>query len=322
MSALQFLSTLPAILGFAGFVIYFLIRRNSRGDRVTLTIIEKLRAQGAERIPSDAEKLDAASLSKLIEGDVSLRNKISDQDFQLLRDALRQQFITSLIVYGACGLAFLAGAVLYVYLNPPARPVALSNFVIASVDPSAKGLAVDLDDISVRWDATGDPEDLKVSLQEMDTSRQTSAKLVRSSDATVIFSADEYRSVLPRRERGTQNRVRVIAQSQARAFHSPEFALRVGTKILAIRFADKREFRIAATIDNRLIDFYAFEARLIVWGSKPGQEPGPIGFGGRISGGQASFAFDPAVKFDWTSAKLVYLGPDDPRLVRTELLGF
>jgi hypothetical protein len=318
MTTLQLLSTLPALLGFTGLVIFYFFQRNRGGDQVTLNIVSKLRVQAPGRLPENAEKLDAASLSKLIEGDTNLRSRIDDQDFQLLRDALRQQFITSLVVYGASGLIFIIGIALYVYVNPPAKPVSLSNFTVESANPEAKGLAVDLDELVVRWTATGDPEDIDISLQELGRNRQTESKKVRSTEGRATFEAAEYRPVLSSRAHNGQNRIRVIAQAQRGSFVSPEFPVRVGTKIMVVRFDDKR-LKMMGTIDNVAIDFYNFEATLAV------QRKGslePVVFGGRIEYGKNDFAIDGASELDWGSRKLVYFGPDDPRVVRAEFLGF
>jgi hypothetical protein len=117
MGVMQFLSSLPALLGITGFVVYYFISRNRGGDRITLDIVAKLRREVPERFPPEATKLDSATLAKLVESDTILRSKVGEQDFQLLRDALRQQFITSVIVYGLCAFIFLAGTGLYVYVS-------------------------------------------------------------------------------------------------------------------------------------------------------------------------------------------------------------
>lgn len=323
MTVLQFLGSLPALLGFTGFVIYYFIQRNQGGDQVTLTIVGKLRAAAADRLPPEAERFDAGTLAKFIEGDNLLRSKISEQDFQLLRDALRQQFITSLVVYGACGVIFVAGILFYVYLNPPAKPVTLNDFGVESVNPLAKGIPVDLDELQVRWAATGDPEDLQISLQEMEKNRQTPSKTVRSTNGQVNFSVDDYKSILLPQKRNGQNRLRVVARSQEQTFYSPEFFIRAGITIAAFRFAEKQEIRIAALINNAVIDSYDFEAKLIVWGKrKPGNRVDIFPFGGKINNGQRAFPIDPGVDYDWPGATVGYLGPDDIRLVRTERVGF
>src|SRR5262245_34586031 len=115
MGAMQFLSTLPAILGLAGFVVYYFLSRNRGGDQITLDIVAKLRRDLPDYLPAEAEKLNPATLEHLIDSDAAIRSKVSDQDFQLLRDALRQQFITSIIVYALCAIVFLSGIALYVY---------------------------------------------------------------------------------------------------------------------------------------------------------------------------------------------------------------
>jgi hypothetical protein len=114
MGVMQFLSPLSALLGITGFVVYYFISRNRGGDRITLDIVAKLRREAPERLPPQTTKLDSATLAKLVESDTILRSKVGEQDFQLLRDALRQQFITSVIVYGLCAFIFLTGIGLYV----------------------------------------------------------------------------------------------------------------------------------------------------------------------------------------------------------------
>jgi hypothetical protein len=288
MGAMQFLSTLPAILGLTGFVVYFFLARNRKGDRITLDIVGKLRREAPDRLAPGSEKLDAASLAKLIEGDATLRAKVSEQDFELLRDALRQQFITSLMVYGVCGLIFLAGIVFFVYMSVRPTPVSLSSISAESTEQVAQGLAVDLDSLWVHWSSQGDPEDVGVALEEMDTQRRTAAKTVRSTEGEVVFSAEDYAGILKNRAHGGQNRLRVVIQTAKEAFMSSEFAMRVGTTILAARVEPLR-IKIMGMIDNRVIDFYDFEAKFLVWASASGQAPSPITYGGQIKYGQNDF---------------------------------
>jgi hypothetical protein len=135
---MQFLSSLPALLGLTGFVVYYFLSRNRGGDRITLDIVEKLRQVAPERMPAQPEKLDPTTLAKLIESDTTLRSKVSEQDSQLLRDALRQQFITSVVVYGLCGVIFLAGIGLYVYASTRPTPVSISSISAESTDPTQR----------------------------------------------------------------------------------------------------------------------------------------------------------------------------------------
>lgn len=321
MGIMQFLSSLPAILGLAGFVVYFFLSRNRSGDRITLDIVAKLRREAPELFPQGAERLDAAALTRLVENDANLRAKVSDQDFQLLRDTLRQQFVTSIVVYGLCGTIFLIGVGLYVYMSIRPIPVSVTSISAESTEAAAEGLPVDLDGLRVRWSATGDPEDIQVRLEEMAHQRRTSAKIVRSTEGEVTFAPEEYGQILTNRDHGGENRLRVAVQTAKSAYFSPDFAMRVGTTILAVHMEPLR-IKIMGIIDNVAIQNYDFEARLVVWAAAPHQEATPITYGGNIPFGHNDFQLDPKLNYDWKTVKLVYFGPDDPRVVRTQLLGF
>lgn len=321
MGATQFLSTLPAILGLTGFIVYYFLLRNRGGDRVTLDIVGKLRRDAPGLLPADAEKLDPATLTKLIESDATLRSKISRQDFQLLRDALRQQFITSLVVYIICGLIFVVGVLFYWYTQP--TPLTITSISAESTTPSARGLPVDSDPLLVKWIASGVPEDIAVVLEELDHHRRTATKTVRSTEGRILFQPDEYRDILNNRSHNAENRVRAIIQASNSVFYSPEFSIHVPVTIVSVHANDK--VKIMGTIDNTAIDNYDFEAQLVVWASKQGQEPAPVTIpenGRIIRYGENDFPLDHDLKYDWSTVKLIYLGPDDLRIVRTEFLGF
>ncbi len=318
---IQFLSALPAVLGLTGFVVYYFLLRNRGGDRITLDIIAKLRREAPERLPPHPEKLDPQALTKLIENDAALRAKVSDQDFTLLRDALRQQFVTSLVVYAICAAVFVTGIGLYIYLAIRPKPVVISSISEESVDPAAHGLPVDIDGLRVHWSQAGDPEDIRLSLENMNTAGRTGAKTVRSTEAQAVFSPDDYHDILSDRRHGGHNRLRVVFQTASAEFVSPEFDMAVGTTILAARLEPLR-VKIMGTIDNSAIYNYDFEAKLLLWASRPGQPAAPVTYGGNIRYGHNDVLLSPDLHYRWDTAKLVYFGPDDLRTVRTQLLGF
>jgi hypothetical protein len=318
---MQFLSSLPALLGLTGFVVYYFLVRNRAGDQITLDIVGKLRREAPGRLPEGADRLDSGALARLIEGDANIRAKVSEQDFQLLRDALRQQFVTSLTVYLTCGVIFLAGVALFVYMSIQPTPVSMSSISVESVAADAQGLSVDLDQLRVRWLSSGDREDVAIALEEMDTQRRTASKNVSSGEGQAVFSPDDYKPILRDRSRGGQNRMRAVIQTNKHTYLSPEFALRVGITILAVHI-DPLRIKIAGMIDSRMIDFYDFEAKLVVWARAAGQPSAPVTYGGQIKYGHNDFALDPGLEYDWSTVKLVYFGPDDRRIVRNELMGF
>lgn len=321
MGTMQFLATLPAILGITGFVAFLFIKRNGSGDRITLDIVNKLRQDAPEQLPKNSDRLGPAELTRLIEGNATLRSKISEQDFYLLRDALRHQFITSLTVYTITGLMFLAGVALYTYISVRPIPVSLTSISTESTAEAAGGIMVDLYPLRIGWSSSGDPEDVTVSLENLETHRRTTAKTVRSTEGTVVFYVSDYQSLLKDRSHGGNNRIRAILQSSKAAFVSTEMSVLVGTTILAVLIEPNR-MKIAGIIDNSAIPYYNFEAKFLVWASSLAQPARPVTYGGQIKYGQNDFYLDKSLQYDWSTKKLVYFGPDDPNTIKIEYLGF
>lgn len=318
MGTLQFLSTLPALLGITGFVVYYFISRNRSGDHITLDIIKKLRKEAPELLPSEADNLDSTTLAQLIEANAALKSKVGDQDFHLLSDALHHQFITSVLVYGLCSLIFFAGIGFYVYTSSRPHPVAISSISAESTDPTAQGIPVDLDNLRVRWTAFGDPEDLKVSLEEMESGHRTSSKVVRSTEGQVVFHPEDYRSILVNRELDGQNRLRVVFQTAKSPYFSHEFSMRVGLTVMAVHVERSLRLTIIGTIDKSAIQNYNFSAKLLVWAKNSQGKQMPFTYGGHIQYGHNDFLLDPNLVYDWSTVKISYFGPDDGRIVRTE----
>jgi len=121
MSINQFLSGLPAIIAILGFVTYQLLRRFEKGDKLTQSIIDKLKISS----PELAEKysgLRPAQLEQLLKQDQALKKLVTEEDYKLLGMALRHQFIKSIIVYVIVVILFVTGLIMYV--RTPNQPSA------------------------------------------------------------------------------------------------------------------------------------------------------------------------------------------------------
>jgi hypothetical protein len=53
LSPYSFLAALPAILGFAGFVLYQFLGTNRSGDEITRRIVDKLRKNAPSKVERD-----------------------------------------------------------------------------------------------------------------------------------------------------------------------------------------------------------------------------------------------------------------------------
>jgi hypothetical protein len=116
------------------------------------------------------------------------------------------------------------------------------------------------------------------------------------------------------------NSMRVVVQGERDAFYSMPITLYVGTTILAAKLSESR-LKIIGVIDNSAIPFYDFDAKLLVW-RRDSHGPTLDSFGGAVKYGHNDFAINSRYDYEWNSAKIIYLGPDDRRFVRTSLFGF
>jgi hypothetical protein len=112
-----FLSALPALLGLAGFVLYQVLGANKSGDEISRRIIEKLRSGVTGEITPD-QRLTPKQVERLLEQQQRLRKIVGEQDFHLLKQALTQQFIITVLVY-VLTLVFCSLSV-YLFAQSPA----------------------------------------------------------------------------------------------------------------------------------------------------------------------------------------------------------
>jgi hypothetical protein len=118
-----FLSALPALLALAGFVLYQILGANKSGDEVSRRIVEKLRTGAPNEFRPD-HRLNATQIARLLEGRQRLIEIVGEHDFHLLKQALTQQFVITILVY-LLGLGFCGWSV-YMFVQQPARPLSIS----------------------------------------------------------------------------------------------------------------------------------------------------------------------------------------------------
>src|SRR5260370_40778359 len=142
MTPHSFLAALPALLALAGFVLYQLLGANRSGDEVTRRIITKLRKTAPARIDKD-QRLTSQQVERILLADHELQKVVGDQDFQLLKQALHQQFVTSLTVYSLAVLFCSLSIFLFVRQAQSKKELRVEPFSFKSLDPGSRGPPVD-----------------------------------------------------------------------------------------------------------------------------------------------------------------------------------
>lgn len=323
MDTNAFLASLPALLAIVGFVIYRLLIYRKEGSRVVTTIVERLRnapgptGKGLEKL----DKLGPRQILLAVKEDLELKRLLSEQDIKLLTQIELHEHKESMFVHGLVGAIFLFGVWQFVASTRNASILKLTAMHIASDHPDAKGLAVDLDNLVLTWTASGIPEDVEVFLENPQSLKRSTTLRTNSAEQRLVFPRSDYQECLSSRERSGHSRIRAIAKSKETTFTSPEAQLLVGIKIAVYAFEQEREILVSALIDNRSIDNYVFDAKLIVWKKrkKAGQELEILSFDGPMKNPKTTFPVEDFADVSWDTMNLAYFGPDDGRQVRIEI---
>jgi hypothetical protein len=316
MTPYSFLAALPALLALAGFVVYQLVGTNRSGDEITRRIVDKLRKNAPTKLTED-KRFSGSQLERLLLADQELHKVVGEQDFLLLKQALHQQFIISLTVYSLAVLFCALSAFLFVRQVQAKKEFRIDHISFASTEPQSGGIPVDTDLLQISWQSSGEPEDATAYLENVQTHAKTDVVVVPASEHTIRFQSASYKAILTNRHRGDSNRIRLVLQSKLTVFASDVIDLPVGLTVLTV-VDSTAQLTVAAMIDNSRIPNYDFEAKIAI--------PPRTSSGRFVSVGPSiSYRFKPqtipnAKQVDWPSAKGVYLGPDDPRLVRFRFL--
>lgn len=317
MSSIAFLASLPAILALVGFVVFHVLKSRRAADPILVRIVEKLNADA----PASAmrlEGLQARQIARLLERDQSLRQSVGEANIGLLRQVARQQHVQEIVVHCCIVVLFFLGlgGFLVVQLSP--KVATMSGWSLRSTNPEANGLPVDTDTLELTWVAEGPAEDVTVCLENPQTGARSVDLRTRTSQQRIQFAREDYRNILLSRERAGSNRIRAVARTKNDAFYSAEFVLMVGIEIMILPVEDDKAVWVAALIDNSSINNYVFDGKGLVH-RRDGQFD-PFSFGDTFKNPKTIFPVAAFDEMDWATAKFAYFGPDDSRIVRTQLM--
>lgn len=316
MTPYAFLAAIPALLAISGFVIFHLIGAHRQSNQIVQSIVGKLRQTSPDQA-SALEGLTARQVSTKLRLDDHFRSLVSNQDFELLQTVTRHEFIKSLVVYGLIALLFLISIVAFVYLQTRPERIQLGLWSLESDHPDANGLAVDLDPLVLRWQAKGPQEEMDVFLENVQTRRRTESVRTTTTEQRAVFSREACRVLLDNRSVHGRNRVKAVARLKNTSFESQELPLMVGIKVMALADQERSQVILFAGIDNSRIDGYSFEAKVLAY-RRPATD-GPQTWGGEVRNGRENFPIENFATVRWDTAKVIYFGPDDRRLIRTEV---
>ena len=118
----SFLTTLPAILGIVGFVIYLIVRKSVTEDPIVKSIIDKLKYDQPD-FAGKWEHLTDKQKASLLRDENQLKDKITNKDREILSTALGNQFKTNIFVYTLCGVLVIIGLYMFAVVGVLHQPL-------------------------------------------------------------------------------------------------------------------------------------------------------------------------------------------------------
>ncbi len=314
---------LLAVLALVAWLVHRLLQHQAQGSAITAAIVAKLRQQAAP-VGDAYAIMSARALARQLHRDHDLRSRITDQDFELLRSALCQQFWLAVGVYA--GATALVGIGIFTLFELQPRPPRITGWQLQSATPEAEGKAVDTDDLVLTWKAAGCANDIELWLENVQTGQAIPIQHTSSAQQQLRLPQGSYRELLSSRELHGVNRIRAVAKTAGGATISPEWDLHVGMTVLI--FTDSPDYvHVSALIDKSTAHLpqYSIEGALITWDQTP--EPGKGGgVGTKIEEG---FFKNPAAKVplsrrlsteEWRRLAFAYFGEDGWRVRQTKQL--
>lgn len=259
---IDFLTTLPAILGIVGFVIYLIIKKSASEDPIIKSILEKLKYEEPS-FYQNIEKLSDSEKIKVLKTDYQLREKISEVDRKILDKSLTNQFRTNIFVYSLCVVLLIFG--IYLYSKPKALNI--DSIEIQNTGNDDSDMIVDIDPIKVTWTSTGKDSEVFIVLENIGTGKQSKRYRALASDGFIIFKSNDfhnYDKILDNRFPNESNRIRAIIYSNNESFKSKPFEVKVGVKIIC--YPEQPNILVFnAIIDQYIIENFHFAPKIALF---------------------------------------------------------
>lgn len=261
----SFLLSLPAILGVTVYVIYLFIRKSIAEDPTVSKIIDKLEfkeSNFAERWTN----LTPKQKTGLLKDDNEIRERISTKDRQILDKIITQHYRTNIFVYALCAILVIVGV--YLFIKP--KELVIGGISLLNGHVSPKEILVDIDPVIVTWTYSGVNEEVNVTLENIQTGKETKPIRALASDSKVIFRPnpyDNFEKILSERTPNETNRVRAIIRSKNGTFQSDSYDIKVGVTVICYP-EQPNKLIFNAIVDQRIVDNFHFSPSIALFTDK------------------------------------------------------
>ncbi len=338
MTLLHFFQSLPAVLGVTVFFVFLWVGQSRRWGNNFQDIISRLRNNPTLDVAS-YKKLSPLTALYVLSKDAEVKAEVNNQDYKLLKLLSVFQAALIVLVFVIC-----AGMVLYsvsVFREDMFRPkpLVIEGIEFKAIEAQADGLLVDLDPIRVVWESRGEEMEVSVLLENIDTKSRTRRKITISSRRFVDFEPKDLRNILHNRNYKGKNRIRALLETSNDTFDSGIVSIFVGLQVkLVVQFLlvqpgkdDRRINLLNASINgwtqkllssrpNGILEQYCLKGIFFSKQKSGAEMAQTVDSCKKMSDIRGEVTLNWIDRIDWRKPyRFEYHGPDDPRLVRTQV---
>lgn len=183
----EFFALLPAVLSFAGFVLY-LFWKNKKESPVVISIVDTIRSKSQD-LPELDKRLSAQKIYQLLNRHPELREKLSQNDYNLLQYAIRSENRKDYL-YGVLTILMVAISIFaYTKIEERQNRLRISNIELkGQYNNNIYDIGTTRDDLVISWNYEGTSEPVRVKVKCMNNGKSLDAIEIMPDDDFLIIS--------------------------------------------------------------------------------------------------------------------------------------
>lgn len=183
----DFLALLPAVLSFVGFVLY-LIWKNKKESPVVISIVDAIRSKSQD-LPELDKRLSAKKIFQLINSHPELREKLSQNDYNLLQYAIRSENRKDYL-YGMLTILMVAISIFaYTKIEERQNRLRFSDVELkGQYNSNVYDISTTRDDLFISWNYEGTSEPVRVKIKCINNGKSLEAIEIMPDDDFLIVS--------------------------------------------------------------------------------------------------------------------------------------
>lgn len=262
----KYLALLPAVMSFVGFVLYLFLKNKNEASPVVVSIVETIRSKSAD-LPELDKRLEPKEVFKLINKHPELREKLSQNDYDLLLYSVKSEYQKNYL-YGFITI-ILVGISIFAYYKIEQYQNRLS-FSDLSVFGSHNSKQYDLpttkDDIVVKWNYEGQDEEVVMSVTSIDNNKTKSDFKFRASDKKFTINNKILEDLWACPELGDTFQLRFTIQTAQDTYSFGPFVVSTALNVLYYLDSSANKLEVFSQTMNCGMYPADYELRTTVWG--------------------------------------------------------